>query len=347
MKKIFYVIAVALLIIGCTENKSSKMIPGVMTVQPQQLGTSQQEHFSGIVKEQQDMNLGFKTPGQILKIYVKEGQYIQKGQLLAQLDDKDYNLGVKAAQVQATQLEHEVERLQKLYKAKSISGNDYEKAISGLEQVRINLKSNQNKVEYTRLYAPTSGIVETVNFEEMEMVDAGTPVFSILSNNGLEVEAYVPASLYLQRKGFLHFSCTINGKRHALRLISMVPKADNIQLYKMILAFDGKDPEITSGMNADVAIDFKSSKAAGGFALPMHAVFENEGKSYVWVVRKDSTVSKVEVTTAGINEKGDMVITSGLSGQEWIVKAGVNALQNKEKVKIIRKANHTNVGGLI
>ena len=144
------------------------MIPGVMTVQPQQLGTSQQEHFSGIVKEQQDMNLGFKTPGQILKIYVKEGQYIQKGQLLAQLDDKDYNLGVKAAQVQATQLEHEVERLQKLYKAKSISGNDYEKAISGLEQVRINLKSNQNKVEYTRLYAPTSGIVETVNFEEME-----------------------------------------------------------------------------------------------------------------------------------------------------------------------------------
>lgn len=60
MKKIFYVIAVALLIIGCTENKSSKMIPGVMTVQPQQLGTSQQEHFSGIVKEQQDMNLALK-----------------------------------------------------------------------------------------------------------------------------------------------------------------------------------------------------------------------------------------------------------------------------------------------
>lgn len=347
MKIIYYTMAAILLFTGCTEDKTNEMTLGVITVQPQELNVSQQKHFAGIVKESHDVNLGFKTAGQILRIYVKEGQYVQKGQLLAKLDDKDYNLGVKAAQAQATQLEHEVERLKKLYDAKSISGNDYEKATSGLEQVRINLKNNQNKVEYTRLYAPKNGIVQSVNFEEMEMVDAGTPVFNISNNVGLEVEINIPASIYLQKANFNSYSCTINNQQHSLHLVSIVPKADNIQLYKMTFSFDGSHQDITPGMNADVTISINSKKNMHGFTLPIHSVFENSGKCYVWVVNKDSTVNKREITTASTDEKGNIVVVSGLTGRETIVKAGVDALQDKQKVKIIKKANHTNVGGLI
>ena len=347
MKMTVYTMAAALLLTGCAEEKKAEMMHGVITVQPQLLNANQLKHFAGVVKEQADVNLGFKTAGQILKIYVKEGQHVQKGQLLARLDDKDYNLGVRAAQAQATQLEHEVERLKKLYEGKSISGNDYEKATSGLEQVRVNLESNQNKVEYTRLYAPASGTIQTVNFEEMEMVNAGTPVFNILNDKDLEVEVNIPASVYLMRGSFNAFYCTVNGHHHSLRLLSIVPKADNIQLYKMTFAIDGADKDITPGMNADVTIDINGKGKLHGFSLPMHAVFEQNGKSYVWVVGKDSTVSRIEVTTGGADEKGDIVVTSGLSGQETIVKAGVDALQDKEKVKIVGQKSRTNVGGLI
>ena len=67
----------------------------------------------------------------------------------------------------------------------------------------------------------------------------------------------------------------------------------------------------------------------------------------MWIVIKDSTVGRREVTTAGTDAEGHIIITSGLTGSETIVRAGVNALQEGERVKIIADATDTNVGGLI
>lgn len=348
MKKIMAVtVAAAMLMAGCTQEKKAEMMHSVMTVQPQQMGGTQLKQFSGQVKESADVNLGFKTAGQILKIYVKEGQRVSKGQLLAQLDDKDYNLGVKAAQAQYNQLKNEVARLKKLYDAKSITANDYEKATSGLEQVSVNLENNKNKVAYTKLYAPANGIIQSVNFEVMEMVNAGTPVFNILYTGGMEVEVNIPTNIYLQRSNFKATYCSLNGHSYQARLLSIVPKADNTQLYKATFAIEGATDDVVSGMNANVSIDINGEGRQVGMTVPAKAVFENNGKSYVWVVAKDSTVNRQEVSLGGAAENGHVLITSGLKGDETIVKAGVNALQDKERVKIISKASETNVGEML
>lgn len=336
-----------MLMAGCAEEKKAEMTHSVMTVQPSVVGGSQLKQFAGQVKESADVNLGFKTAGQILKIYVKEGQQVRKGQLLAQLDDKDYLLGVKAAEAQYNQLKNEVARLTKLYEAKSVSGNDYEKATSGLEQVSVNLENNRNKVAYTRLYAPANGIIQSVNFEVMEMVNAGTPVFNILYTSGMQVEVNIPTSVYLQRGHFKGVYCNVNGHSYLGRLISIVPKADNTQLYKATFAIEGADKSVVSGMNADVSINIDGGSEHIGFSLPANAVFENSGKSYVWVIGKDSVASRQEVSVSGADEDGNIIVISGLNGNETIVKAGVNALQDKEKVKIIDQASETNVGAML
>ena len=340
-------VAAAVLMAGCTEEKKAEMRHSVMTVQPSAVGGSQLKQFAGLVKEQADVNLGFKTAGQILKIYVKEGQQVRKGQLLAQLDDKDYQLGVKAAEAQYNQLKNEVARLTKLYEANSVSGNDYEKATSGLEQAGVNLENNRNKVAYTRLYAPANGIVQSVNFEVMEMVNAGTPVFNILSTGGMQVEISIPSSVYVRKAHIKGAYCKVNGHSYAARLVSIVPKADNTQLYKATFAIEGADKDVVSGMNAEVSIDIDNGQEHAGLSLPANAVFEDGGKSYVWVVSKDSTVNRQEVTVGGACVDGNIFVTSGLMGNETVVKAGVNALQDKEKVKIIGQASETNVGAML
>lgn len=53
--------------------------------------------YPGIVREAHEISLGFKTAGQIKSIHVKEGDYVSKGELLAELDDRDYLLGVEAS----------------------------------------------------------------------------------------------------------------------------------------------------------------------------------------------------------------------------------------------------------
>ena len=347
MKKAMIILASAIVLGSCTGEKKEVAVHSVMTVQPQAVGGQLMKQFAGQVKEQADVNLGFKTAGQIVRIYVKEGQHVSKGQLLAQLDDKDYQLGVKAAQAQYNQLKGEVERITKLYERKSISGNDYDKAKAGLEQVGVNLENNLNKVKYTRLYAPANGVVQSVNFEVMEMVNAGTPVFNILYTNGLQVETNIPASIYLQRSDIKGAYCQIKGHSYAARLVSIVPKADNTQLYKATFAIEGAGQDVTAGMNADVRLDIDGGQEQEGLSLPVNAVFENGGKSYVWVVGKDSTVTQTEVSIRGAGDDGSIVISSGLNGSETIVRAGVHALQNKQKVKVITKTSDTNVGGML
>ena len=172
----------------------------VLLTQPTHAEKTTVKTYSGRVYEAQTINLGFKVAGQISKIYVQEGDFIRQGQLVAQLDDKDYRLGVEALQIQYEQVKDEVDRSRILFEQHSLSANDYEKAEAGLQQLKVQLQSNRNKIAYTRLYAPTDGYVQSVNFSPAEMVDAGTAVLSLMNTSQMEVVTDIPAEIYLMRE---------------------------------------------------------------------------------------------------------------------------------------------------
>ena len=328
-------------------------VRSVVLTEPVILDSLSVVHYPGVVREAHSISLGFKTAGQIQRIYAQEGDYVRRGELLAELDDEDYRLGVEALQIQYDQLSDEVARLKKLYEAKNVSVNDYEKAVAGLKQLGVQLQVNRNKLDYTRLYAPVGGYVQSVNFEEAEMVDAGTPVITLLDTRRMEVEVSLPASVYLQRECIKSVSCRPffdeGGEQMAMQVLSIAPKADGNQLYKMRLVFDGSaDKRLTAGMNIEVNVRMDGGEEAGKFVLPLHAVFQEQEETYVWVLAGDSTVHKVRVELDGIDHAGRAIVASGLSGSEQVVKAGVRLLQEGEKVKAIdENVSGTNVGGLL
>lgn len=251
--------------------------------------------FPGIVEEAHGISLGFKTPGQIRQIHVKEGDYVRRGQLLAELDDIDYKLRVEALQIQHDQLKDELARIKRLYEQKSISANDYEKALAGLRQVAVQLQVNQNKLDYTKLYSPTDGYVESVNFSQAEMVDAGTAVLNLLDMSRLEVTVDIPAVVYLEREQFENFRCATTQSAdnwHRLDLLSIVPKADGNQLYRMRMVFDKPtDLGFTPGMNVEVKLNIHQ-EATSRMKLPMSAIFRHNDNTCVWLLQPDSTVSR-------------------------------------------------------
>ena len=116
----------------------------------------------------------------------------------------------------------------------------------------------------------------------------------------------------------------------------------------MCLAFGSPvTDKFTPGMNAEIGIRMVSDEKAGVFTLPVHAVVREKDEVYVWTVAGDSTVHKVRVTLQGMDGKGQAVISSGLKGDEQVVRAGVNALQENEKVGVMDGPEKTNVGGLL
>ena len=353
VKFLFAVSAVLMMLNSCGGKKgdvSSSTVHCVMLTHAQTAGLAKEKSYSGIVKEAREINVAFKTPGQLEHVYVKEGSYVKEGQLVAELDTKDYMLALNNAQIQYDQLSREVERLKKLREGKSISVNDYDKAASGLERLAIQLQNEKNRISYCKLYAPVSGYVQKVNFDKSEMVDAGTPVISLLDNSNMDVEINVPAELYAQRDRISSITCktNISGEEVVpMRISGQTPKADGNQLYQMKLAFAKRPSKnITPGMNVEVTVVMKEGASKESFTLPIHAIFKSGEDDCVWVLNADSTIGKRVVKVEGLDEKGDAKVGNQLDGTEQIVKAGVDLLVEGEKVKVIDQSSSTNVGAL-
>ena len=327
-----------------TEEKAAETVHNVITVTPKNRQATMRKNFSGIVKEHATVSLGFRTPGQIERILVKEGDHVKSGQLLAILDAKDYQLQVDAAQTQYTQLKNEVERLRQLYEGNSLSGNDYEKATSGLEQLGIKLQNAKNQLSYTRLTAPVNGTIQKVNFEPAEMVSAGLPVFDIIDARSMEVQINVPAEIFALHDNFTRAYCIHKGQQYELRQTGLLPKADSNQLFTLKFAL--QNGVLSAGQSVDVIIEVSGDGRNDGLTIPPHAVFEDGGKSYVWVVGQDNVVKQRAITTGTVSTEGEIFVTSGLSEGERVVKAGVGMLHDGEKVKVV-VPQKTNIGDLL
>ena len=329
---------------GSSDKKNDEVkVRSVMTVLPLNRQESVVKNFTGVVKENSTVSLSFRTPGQIASILVKEGTHVRRGQLVATLDTKDYQLQVDAAQTQYDQLKNEVERLRKLHEANSLAGNDFEKATSGLEQLRIKLQNAKNQLSYTRLTAPVDGTIQKVNFEPSEMVNAGLPVMDLVDTHRMEVEVSIPAEIYRQLSNSTEAYCMAAGVRYALHKTGVLAKADANQLFTVKYAIDGR---LSAGVNVNVFIELAGDVAVSGLSIPAHAIFEDGGKPYVWVVESGDVVKRHAITISGVDSEGMAVVLSGITANDHVVKAGVKALYEGDKVKVVTQQD-SNVGDLL
>jgi multidrug efflux pump subunit AcrA (membrane-fusion protein) len=144
----------------------------------------------------------------------------------------------------------------------------------------------------------------------------------------------------------------VQGKQVPLSLINITPKADNNQLYSMRLSVPASAAkDLTAGMNVEVDAEFVNPDLADShaeFEVPVHAVFyDNANTPHVWALAPDSTVVATKVELGDMRPNGKITVTSGLTGNETIIRAGVNSLKAGEKVTVIEDPNHTNVGNLL
>ena len=331
------------------ENGKSADVKLVKTAQVKQIPVIMQRQFPGVVKENEEINLAFRVAGPIKTIHVKEGDYVKKGQLIAEMDTRDYEIQKSAIEAQANQIESEYKRIEELNSRNSVADNDYEKAKAGKEMIEAKLKNANDQLNDTRLYAPFSGYITKVNFKEGELVNHGTPIASLIDVSILKVDIDVPASILLMKDKITKIECSqenINDKTFPLTLVANNAKADNNGLYKFYLQYKPiSESELMPGMNVSVSVSYKA-RENDILSIPLNAVFEEDGKSYVWIVN-DTVVNKQLVETCNVVRNGEIGITSGLNENQEIVVGGLNLLKENETVKVNPPKSETNVGNLL
>ena len=307
--------------------------------------------YPGKVYAASDISLSFRVAGPIIAVLPEDGAFVKKGQLLAEIDPRDYKIQLAATEAEYKQIKGEAERVMELYKRGSIAINDYEKAVYGLKQITAKYEAHKNALRDTRLLAPFDGYVQKRFYDAHETVAAGYPVISMINSNYFDVEIDIPTSDYVRQKQFKSFYCTFDvfpGKVFPLELVEVTRKANLNQLYHMKLRLKAVDDvDIAAGMSVNVTIEYVPL-VSQLVAIPLSAVFDKNGSSVVWVYNPTSaTVSLREVDVKQLLKSGDAIIQAGLQAGEIVVSAGVHSLEEGMKVEVLKGVSKTNVGGLL
>lgn len=344
---------VLVFIAGCSSNPNGQdqIIRKVIIEAVQEADTLVEKSFSGVIREANEVNLAFRVAGPIQKIYVKAGDYVRAGQPVAQIDRRDYEVQMQVAQAQYDQVSAEAGRVVELHNRQSVAGNDYDKAVAGEKMVAAQLKNAKDQLNDTRLLSPVSGYIQKVNFMENELVDAGMPLATLIDVGHYQVEVDIPVSLYIERDAIVSFAGiqpAVSGEQFPLQLLSYSKKASNNQLYKLQLRLiPESQPKLAPGMDIEVNISLRSGVEPMA-CVPLNALFNDGGKTFVWVYEPaDGTVKKREVVTGKLTGDGRIRIVQGLQTDEKIVVAGVNQLNDNQKVEPIEPVSETNIGGLM
>ena len=348
------VVLLQLSLVGCHEEKiQEKSVQYVKTTIAESTGEESMISYPGKTKAADVVSPSFKVSGTLSRVYVKEGDHVRKGQLIAELDPHDYEVQLKATEAEYAQIKADAERVISMYNEGTATASNYDKARYGLQQIEEKLAHHRDEVRYCKLYSPIDGYVQSKNRDAGENVGAGMSVLSLFSSRNIEVEIFIPGSDYSRRSEMIRAICSFDvmpDNIYSLDISRMSKEANASQLYMVRLSFkSGADiGRITPGMTTMVYVSYMKGGGSGTVLIPSSCILHSKGRSIVFVYDKSrSVVIPRLVQTGNLDTRGNIEVISGLSSGETVVSAGVRFLKPGQRVKEADKTSTSNVGNLL
>ena len=349
-KSFFYITCLMLFLsaIGCGKKEEpveEEVVQPVKTIivnSKDALTTS----YPAILSAANKVDLSFRVQGTLIELNVKEGDEIEKEQIIARIDPRDYELAVRQEQANYRKAESDFERYRELYENGVAPAIEFDQKKTARDVAKSKLEQAELNLAYTYLKAPFKSRIGERFVENFQDVQAKQAVVSIHDISKIEVIIDLPentvSSLQEENKGrFVAIFSSIPGKEFDLEIKEFNINADRVtQTYRA--TFIMAQPEgavLLPGMTATVKryLSFSKDKSSNPYIVPFNAVVSNENeKPFVWVVDpNDITVSKRVVKLGTISGSGNVEIIEGLSDGERIVTAGVSKLYESQKIRLI------------
>jgi RND family efflux transporter MFP subunit len=312
----------------------------------------QQREFAAEVRPRVESRLSFRVPGKVVERSAEVGQQVRVGQILARLDPQDLKLSQEAAraalssaQAQLDVAETEFKRFVTLRDQGFISGAELERreaslksARAAVEQARAQLNVQSNQSGYASLVADASGVITAVEAEPGMVVAAGTPVLRLAHDGPRDAWFSVPEdrvdALRALRGGKGQLTVRLWGgeaRTWPATVREVAAAADPATRTFLVKADLGPAP-VSLGQTATVVVPGPSVSPA--LLLPLTALFEQGGKTQVWVLDRANMTVQLRAVQALAPQGNQVAIAAGLQPGETIVTAGVHTLSPGQKVTL-------------
>lgn len=272
-------------------------------------------------------NITAQAGGRLTQLYVKLGDQVARGQLIARLDATQ----LSTAQIQVQDAKLNAQRMEELYKIGGISQAQWEQARSSLaiaEQQLNNIQSN------TTLRSPISGFVTAKNYDNGDMTSPTLPIVVVEQITPVKAIVNVSERLYSKIKKGLK----ANIETEAFPTLSFDGYISNIapnidtrtHSLNIEVEFPNKDQSLRPGMYGRVRLDLGQRTA---IVVPDKAVQRSLGAGvrYVYVIKEGKAVYREVQLGAKQGDKQEII--SGLELGEEVVLSGFSQISNGKSVK--------------
>ncbi len=297
--------------------------------------------FPGVVRASRRAILSFKVSGPLVELPIEEGQYVRKGDLIAQIDPRDFRIAVKEALARYREAEQQFRRYKELYAKRQVSKADFDRYLAARDVAKARLEDAKNALCDTTLTAPFDGVIAKRYVENFYKVKAKEPIASLQDISKIEIVVNVPELIMAALKDNSADKVSVSfesipGKEFPLEIKEYSTEADPAtQTYEVVFVMASPEgASILPGMTATVTASFRNQKGLE-IIVPALAVLDAPGdKPYVWVLdEKAGVVHRRFVSVGSLKDSCCIRVTDGLKPGETIVIAGVAKLADGMKVR--------------
>ena len=320
---------------------------GASEVQAQRL-------FAAEVRARVESRLGFRVGGKLVQRPVELGQVVRAGQLLAQLDARDYRLAVQAAQAQVAAAttqrdlaQADYERFAQLKAQNFISGAELDRRRASLQAAQAQLtqalaqaSSQGNQENYTQLRADADGVVTAIEAEPGQVLEQGQTVLRLAQGGARDAVFAVPEDLVGQLRVGQEVAVRPWGgaAEGAAKLRATVrdiaASADPVTRTFTVKAALSGSPLPPLGATLSVYPSAFAPSGVQALRLPTSALWAQGQQTAVWVFDAASSTVRAQVIEVAQVDGNEVLVRAGLQAGAQVVATGVHVLAPGQKVSI-------------
>jgi len=290
---------------------------------------------TGILSAAHELMLMAETQGRVQDIYKKEGEWVKKGEAIAQVNNV-----LMQAELMVTEANYE-KAIKDLERAKALNdgGAITQQQLEGLQlnekAAKAKYTTSKKRVADALIKAPISGYINKLFLKEGGMIGAGVPVCELVNIRSLKisvkVDEYEVVKINKGQEVTIEVP-SLKGKQLKGRVVSIGAKADFALQYGIeILVAENPDERLKAGMVAQTIFSFTDEEA--GAVIPRNALVGSMKDPKVYVMHENKAVLK-SISIDQVN--GDQIkVLEGISEGEQLIVAGLFNLRDGVLVKVI------------
>ena len=304
--------------------------PTVEVVSAAARDVAQESTYSSSVEPYATNNIMPQTGARIRKINVEVGDYVVKGQVLAEMD----RLQLEQLELQIQNDEVEYARLKGLYEEGGVSQSDFEAAELGYKVRKTNY---QNLLENTILRSPINGFVTARNFDVGDMFAMSAPLFTVQQVVPVKLLVGISENEYTKVKKGDVVSITVDalpGRSFTGKVNRLYPTINAAtHTFNAEVIVQNADRALRPGMFARVTVNFGTNHR---IVLPDRCIVKQEGtgQRFVYLLNNDDTVSYIPVTV-GRHIGSEYEVVEGVAEGDTVVSKGQATLKDGVKVVVL------------